>query len=117
MKNITIKIIIPNKGDEWKVTTGSGIRKTKSAVAVFNYVERYLSSKKLALSLSDSKDKIRVLVDNSAKFQEEPMTTIDEGTYIEKDYALFVLASFLEEFLPKRYLKKKCKLYWGEDWQ
>ncbi|SRR5258708_7378125 len=112
MKHITIKVTVPNKGDSWKISIGTGRpRKKKNAVAVFRHAERFLTQKLLTNSASEVEYKIKVLVDYSAIDHERQMRTFSHGLYAEKNEALYDLAMYLEDYLTNRYLNMKFKIY------
>ena len=112
MKQFTIKVTVPTKGDAWKISIGRGRpRKKKNAVAVFRHVERFLTQKFLTNSASEVEEEIKVLVDSSMVDHLKPMRQIDCGICAGENEALYCLASYLEDFLPVRYLKAKYKLY------
>lgn len=72
MKNLTIKITVPERNDKWHVTVGSGHKKRKNAVEAFSYVERFLQRKSLTSLASHSKGKIKVLVDYAVIHNDKP---------------------------------------------
>ena len=112
MKSIEIKIIVPNKDNTCKVIIGTGRpRLKKNAVAVYRHVEFFLTQNFFAYPDSEDEYLVSLIVDNSSPLQETPMTTTSEGLYVLKNAALYSLASFLEEYLPHRYLKQKYKKY------
>jgi len=112
MKQLTIKVTVPTKGDAWKISIGRGRpRKKKNAVAVFRHAERFLTQKFLTNSASEVEEEIKVLVDSSMVDHLKPMSQTDYGICAGKNEALYCLASHLENFLPIRYLKAKYKLY------
>lgn len=112
MKHLTIKVIVPEKNDNWKVSVGKGRpKKKKNAVEVYRHVERSLLRKMLRFSASEIKGKIKVFVDYSATYHEKPMEWTNEGIYAQKNEALYVSACFLEDYLPMRYQMRKYKLY------
>lgn len=112
MKNITIKVTVPNKQNTWKISIGNGRpRKKKNAVEIYRHAERFLSRKLLTSSPSKGKDKIKVLVDYHLIHQDKSLDWKNEGLYTEKNEALYVLACFLEDYLPVNYQRTKYKLY------
>lgn len=112
MKQLAIKVTVPNKGDSWRISIGRGRpRKKKNAVAIFRHAERFLMRIYLTNSASEVEGKIKVLVDYSAIHHERKMTTISDGLYAGKNEALYNLALNLEDYLSDRYLNIKFKLY------
>lgn len=106
MRNVSIYVVVPKKGEDWKVTIGGGQLKRPDAINVFNYVERRLLASQL-------KTKINVTVDYNALHPLDHEGWVNEGTYGTKKEALYSLACFLEDYISADTLRRKLEQYGG----
>ena len=101
---IKVKITVPTKNKEWIVSVGHGNFKRPNATQIYNYVEKRLLA-------THFPSKIYVIVDYGVEHPLEPNDWKNEGLYSDPTVAPFALASFLEDYFTKDYLREKLKQY------
>lgn len=99
-----IKITVPKEiSGKWTIHWGKGgTRKRSSSTIIFNAIERQLLRSQL-------KQKIEIVVkygkDNNGEIVNETVPSCD------RNYLLYSLLCFLEDYLPKDFMTRKIKVY------
>lgn len=113
MRNISIKVIVPKKGNPWKLSIGKSTGKHfASGSSVYTSVERHLLANREA-KVKEKNVEIKIKVDYNLLHSEDPEGWENEGTYKDTSTALYSLACFLEDYVGGETLKKKLKQYGG----
>ena len=102
MKKIIITVP-KEKGGLFKLTFGGGAKPRKNPVLIYNWAK-----KKVSLA-SQHKIKTSVVIKDGGLVTNESLPSKN------KNYLMWLLTAFLEEYLPKDFFLSKEKLYVGSE--